>query len=137
MEDKIKEDEIKWVSAIVRKDPYITEITTDTHKLIGDEPLESGGQDKGPGPGDFLRMSLASCTAITLRMYADRKSIAIEQIEVKVFTETVEGKTIFNRTITIQGTIDDHQRRRLLQIANACPIHKILTNPIEVVTKFF
>jgi putative redox protein len=124
----------KWVSAVVRNDPYKTEITTDTHSLIGDEPLDNGGKDLGPSPGDFLRMSLASCTAITLRMYANRKGFLINRIEVKVFTETIDGKTVFNRSLKFNGELTEQQRHRMLQIANACPIHKILTNPIEVVT---
>jgi putative redox protein len=126
----------KWVSAVVGNDPYKTEITTDTHSVIGDEPLDNGGKDRGPSPGDFLRMSLASCTAITLRMYADRKGFVINRIEVKVFTETIDGKTIFNISIQFDGSLTEQQRRRMLQIANACPIHKVLTNPIEVVTAF-
>src|SRR3954469_12260887 len=105
------EENIRWVSAIIGLESYKTEIRTDTHKLIGDEPISSGGKDLGPGPGDFLRMSLASCTAITLRMYADRKRMDVKNIEVKVYSVEVNGTTIFNRVISIDGIVTDEQRK--------------------------
>jgi putative redox protein len=128
------ESTIKWVSAKIGNDKYKTEIITDVHTFITDEPLDNGGTDLAPSPGDYLRTSLASCTAITLRMYATRKNFAIENIEVKVGTESVDGKTIFHRKILITGEVDHAQRTRMLQIANLCPIHKILENPIEIIT---
>jgi putative redox protein len=129
-------DNIKWASAVILQNAYRTEITTDTHKLVADEPVTAGGKDLGPAPTDFLRISLASCTAITLRMYADRKQFDVKKIEVKVFTEQVAGTTVFNRTVAIEGNLDEAQRKRILHVANSCPVHKILTSPIEVVTKF-
>ena len=127
---------IKWASAIIGAGQYKTEMRLDSHTLIADEPLDNGGQDLGPSPSDFLRMSLASCTAITLRMYANRKGFDVSQIEVKVRMEDVDNKTVFHRQVSITGNIDEQQRKRMLHIANVCPIHKILTNPIEVHTKF-
>lgn len=128
------ESTMKWVSAKIGTDEYKTEITTDTHQFLTDEPLDNGGKDLAPSPGDFLRTSLASCTAITLRMYANRKNFPIESIEVKVGIERLDDKTIFHRKVILTGTIDDAQRKRMMQIANACPVHKILVNPIEIVT---
>lgn len=125
---------VTWVSAKIGSDQYKTEIFTDTHTIIADEPIAVGGKDIAPDPGDFLRASLASCTAITLRMYANRKKFLVENIEVKVGTETRDGKTIFHRKIFITGAIDNEQRDRMLDIANACPIHKLLVNPIEIIT---
>ncbi len=124
----------KTVVATIGRDAYATRLETPSHIVMADEPVKDGGKDIGPKPFDFLRMSLASCTAITLRMYADRKEWGVEQIQVTISTEQVGGKTIFHRVIEISGNIDEHQRKRLLQIANACPIHKVLTNPIEVQT---
>jgi putative redox protein len=124
----------RWAAAIIGREQYKTELILDSHTLTADEPVEDGGKDLGPAPGDLLRLSLASCTAITLRMYANRKAMDVEKIEVKVTSETIDVKTIFRRTITITGNIDDKQRERMLQIANSCPIHKTLTNPIEVLT---
>jgi putative redox protein len=125
----------RWASAVIGREQYKTDLILDSHTLTGDEPLDKGGKDLGPAPGDLLRLSLASCTAITLRMYADRKAMDVEKIEVKVTSETVNTKTIFHRQVMITGNIDDKQRKRMLQIANACPIHKTLTNPIEVLTR--
>ncbi|HEY0654499.1 MAG TPA: OsmC family protein [Chryseosolibacter sp.] len=128
------ESTITWVSARIGNDQYKTDIITDTHTFLADEPIDNGGKDLAPSPGDFLRTSLASCTAITLRMYANRKKFQIENIEVKVGMERQEGKTIFHRKIILTGAIDEAQRKRMLQIANACPVHKILVNPIEIQT---
>src|SRR3954468_17331331 len=125
------------VTASIGLDKDATELKTSVHTLYADEPTDQGGEDTGPAPGDLLRMSLASCTAITLRMYANRKHWDVQKIEVKVKSEQVEGKTIFTRAIEINGNIDKKQRERMLEIANSCPIHKALTNPIEVNTVLF
>jgi putative redox protein len=122
------------VTATIGKDRFRTEITTGRKSIIADEPDELGGTDLGPAPGEFLMISLASCTAITLRMYADRKNWPVEKITVEVNFEKVDNKTIFSREILLQGQLDDEQRNRLVQIANACPVHKTLTNPIEIKT---
>lgn len=80
-------------------------------------------------------ISLASCTAITLRMYADRKQWPVTQIQVEVAMEKVEATTVFQREIFLAGELTDEQRERLLQIANACPVHKTLINPIQIDTR--
>jgi putative redox protein len=125
----------RWTSARIGNDKYKTEITLDNHAFIADEPADKEGTDLGPSPGDFLRTSLASCTAITLRMYANRKGYDIPHIEVKVFSEQLDGKTIFHSHVYLSGKLDDAQRSRMLQIAKLCPVHKLLTNPIEVLTQ--
>jgi putative redox protein len=122
------------VTATIGIEPYKTSLNNGVHLIYSDEPHEAGGQDKGPTPQDFLRMSLASCTAITLRMYANRKEFSVEKITVEIRSETVDGKTIFHRNVFVKGAITNEQRERMLKIANACPVHKILTNPIEVNT---
>ena len=124
--------EEKIAIATISDEIYRTELTAGNHRLIADEPEDVGGKNLGPRPGDFLRMSLASCTAITLRMYANRKKFDVQQIEVTVASEEVEGKTIFNSTIEITGNLDEQQRQRMLQISKLCPVHKALTNPIEI-----
>lgn len=126
--------EPKTTIATIGAAKYATELKTATHTLVADEPLDNDGGDLGPSPGDLLRMSLASCTTITLRMYANRKKIDVQNIDVMVSSEQVEGKTIFHRTIEITGNLDEEQHKRMHQIAGACPIHRILTNPIEVET---
>lgn len=122
------------VSATIGKEHYRTELFIAGHTVIADEPQDLGGTDLGPSPGQFLMISLASCTAITLRMYADRKNWEVTKIKVEVSSEKVENKTLFKKEISFEGVVDDEQRKRLLQIANSCPVHKTLTNPIEVQT---
>ncbi len=122
------------VTATIGRDHYKTELMTSGHQTIVDEPEELGGTNLGPAPGEFLMISLASCTAITLRMYADRKKWNVEKIRVEVAFEKAQYKTIFKREISFEGDLDDDQRARLLQIANSCPVHKTLTNPIEIET---
>ncbi|HEY8933626.1 MAG TPA: OsmC family protein [Cyclobacteriaceae bacterium] len=126
--------ELKTAIATIKDTLYVTELQSGSHTLYADEPFDNGGKDLGPGPGDFLRMSLASCTAITLRMYANRKNFDVQKIQVKVSTEDVSGKTIFHREISIKGNLDEQQHKRMLQIAKACPVHKVLINPIEIET---
>lgn len=127
------EDE-KVAVATIGNDVYRTELKARKHRVIADEPEDVGGKDLGPRPGDFYRMSLASCTAITLRMYANRKNFEVKQIQVTVSTEEGVGKTILHTNIEISGTLDEAQRQRMLQIAKLCPVHKVLTNPIEIET---
>ena len=122
------------VTAIIGKDQYKTELITSGHRVIADESEEVGGTNLGPSPGEFLMISLASCTAITLRMYANRKKWNVEKIIVEVAFEKTQVKTIFKREISFEGDLDEDQRNRLLQIANSCPVHKTLTNPIEIET---
>jgi putative redox protein len=121
--------------ATIGKDHYRTEIITGAKTVVADEPEELGGTNTGPAPGEFLLVALASCTAITLRMYADRKNWDVTKIVVEVNFEKIENKTIFKREIELTGDLTEEQRTRLLQIANACPVHKTLTNPIEIQTQ--
>ncbi len=123
------------IIASIGKDHYRTEMISTVHRLIADEPEEVGGKNLGPGPGEFLMMSLASCTAITLRMYADRKRWPVEKIRVEINEEIINKTTVFLRHVYVEGEIDETQRARLLQIANACPVHRTLTNPIEIKTE--
>ena len=124
-------DKTRWVKATIREDTYKTELRTDTHTIIADEPVNVGGTDLGPSPGDLIRMSLASCMAITMRMYANRKGFPVTAIEVKVFSEDVDG-TLFTSIVRIEGSLDQSQRERMLIIGKKCPIHKLLINPIAI-----
>jgi len=127
--------EEKIAVATIGQELYKTELVARAHRLMADEPVDVGGRDLGPRPGDLLRMSLASCTAITLRMYANRKNFDIQEIQVSVSSKEEEGGTAFDTVIKISGTIDNAQRLRLLQIAKLCPVHKVLTNPIKTNTQ--
>jgi putative redox protein len=127
------------VKASLGKEKYYTEVVAGENILITDEPVDKGGQNKGFNPFEILATSLASCTAATLRMYIDRKEWDVEKINVEVELENfpLTKRAIFKRDISFEGTnLNDEQMRRLHTIADACPIHKILTNDIEILTKF-
>lgn len=127
------------VKASLGKEKYYTEVIAGENPLITDEPLDKGGGNKGFNPFEILATSLASCTAATLRMYIDRKEWNIDTINVEVELENfpLTKRAIFKRDITFEGIIpDEEQIKRLRAIADACPIHKILTNDIEILTKF-
>ncbi len=127
--------EIQIATATIGRDLYQTTLQARGHELIADEPVDVGGKDLGPRPGDFVRMALASCTAITLRMYANRKNFDIAQIRVNVSNGAFDQKTTYTTEIEITGSLTEEQRARMLQIAKLCPVHKALTNPIEINTQ--
>ena len=104
------------------------------HTWIADEPESLGGGDRGPGPVSLLLSGLGACTSITLKMYAQRKGWPLADVRVTLSIETGDEGTTIDRKVTLEGELSDEQRERLLQIANACPVHKILTRPIAVRT---
>jgi len=124
------------VTGIIGMARYRTEISADGHLLLSDESIAVGGANEGPAPAAFMAASLASCTAITLRMYADRKGWNLTQADVKVMITREKGQnmTRINRSIKLHGMLSDEEKKRLLEIANKCPVHQMLTNPIEVVS---
>ena len=127
------------VRASLGKTKYYTEVIAGENQLITDEPIDKGGQNKGFNPFEILATSLASCTAATLRMYIDRKEWNIEKIDVEVELENfpLTKLAIFKRNIIFEGSnLSDDQLKRLHTIADACPVHKILLNEIEIQTKF-
>lgn len=126
------------VSAGIQKELYKVEIESPSgNVVIADEPLESGGKDLGFSPKELLAASLAACTSVTLRMYADRKGWDLREVKLEIDLDWDEtaNKTIIRRSIQLLGNLDDKQRERLLNVANACPVHKILSNPIEITTE--
>ncbi len=119
-------------TASIASNHYSVKLQNGRHEFAADEPMDKGGTDAGPAPDEILEASLASCTAITLRMYADRKEWKVTAIEVTVSLERADNKTIFTRSIKLEGNIDEIQRERLLQIAKACPVSKTLLGEIEI-----
>ncbi len=116
---------------------YKTSISNGRNVQIADEPFENGGQDLGFSPTDLLCASLAACTTITLRMYANRKEMSLDEIQVDIwFDEDKEqGITKLHRKIEIKGDISEEQKTRLLQIADKCHIHKVLSHPIQITSE--
>lgn len=117
---------------------YTSNIQVNQHSLIVDEPLEKGGEDLGPAPGDYLCAALASCKAITMRMYVQRKQWSVDEIKVSVNlvlgAQMPSGNNTFYCKINFKGELDDEQQTRLLLIANSCPLHKLLSKPSDIVT---
>jgi|SRR6187402_1016488 len=123
------------IKAAIGKELYRIEIKSPTGNiLIADEPVDKGGKDSGLAPKELLAASLGACTCATLRMYADRKEWDLQTVNTEITLVEEEGLTKFIRTLTVTGQLDEQQRSRLLAVANACPVHKILTHTIEVET---
>lgn len=120
------------------------------HRLFADEPESVGGLDTGPSPYDFLSIALGACTAMTLRMYADRKGLALGRISVDVShakvhmedcidcSDELKGKgriDRFSRVISVEGEISDEIRDKLVEIAGKCPVHRTLERSSQVQTR--
>ena len=102
------------------------------HRLCADEPIESGGEDAGPSPQELLAASLASCTAVTIEMYAARKGWDLRDVEVACeYTPAERGSpTKFTVTLRLPSTLTDEQVQRLKVIATKCPVHRTLDGEV-------
>jgi putative redox protein len=102
------------------------------HRLTADEPREHGGEDSGPSPQELLAASLASCTAITMEMYADRKGWNVGEITVDVEYEPAQrgSPTRFVMGVQLPKELPEEQRERLMQIAAKCPVHRALEGEV-------
>ena len=102
------------------------------HRLVADEPEQNGGDDTGPSPQELLAASLASCTAITIEMYARRKGWDIGDIAVDVDYEPVQrgSPTRFAMAVRFPKELPEDQRERLMQIAAKCPVHRTLEGEV-------
>jgi putative redox protein len=113
-------------------------ISVGGQNFVGDEPVAAGGTGQGPAPHDLLSAALAECTAMTLRLYADRKAWPLEGIEVAVNHEVqtdVTPRDLFRRTVHLNGPLDEAQRQRLMEIADRCPVHRTLTAGSRIETR--
>jgi putative redox protein len=109
-------------------------ITIGKHRLLTDVSDEHGGDDTGPDPHDLLAAALGACTAITLRMYAQRKQMDLQDIDVRV-AHTQDGDAyVFTRQLQYFGNLSEAERTRLTEIANKCPVHRTLLGQIRIVT---
>ena len=125
---------------------FLTTIHAGAHQLTADEPKSLGGNDQGPNPYDYLLSSLGTCTVMTMRMYAMRKEWPLEGVEVQLryskdyykdcmnCEETSTKIDIIERQIQLQGALDEQQIKRLMNIADKCPVHKTLTTQTVIKT---
>ena len=108
-------------------------LTAGKHTLIADEPPDKGGTDAGPEPTQLLALSLASCTAITIEMYARRKEWDVGDVAVDVDYELdLEGTSRFNVLVHVPGDVSEEQLERLRVIAGKCPVHRVLIGAVEI-----
>ncbi len=124
-----------------------TEVIVNEHALVADEPAALGGTDAGPTPYDYLLSALGSCTAMTVRMYADRKGWPLESVTVRAEhgrihakdceeCETESGKIDrIELELNLEGPLDAEQRERLREIADKCPVKRTLNSEVLVETR--
>jgi uncharacterized OsmC-like protein/pimeloyl-ACP methyl ester carboxylesterase len=130
-----------------RASKFQQNVSVGPHRMLADEPVAAGGEDTGPGPYDFVLTGLGACTSMTMRMYADRKSLPLERITVTLKHSKIHAKDCeecetregmldqIEREISIEGALDAEQRKRLMEIADKCPVHRTLHSEIRIVTR--
>lgn len=128
---------MKTIFASIGKQKYKTEIQAGKHIVIADEPEDLGGGNFGFTPTELLESSLAACTAMTIRMYADRKEWDLEKVEITVgFKRNMAtGEVTFTKEIQLFGNLQAEERERLLEIGSKCPIEKLITGKITVASQ--
>lgn len=132
------------VTVSIGRDRFATDIVAGGHTLRADEPASVGGADTGPTPYGYLLAALGGCTAITLRMYADRKGWPLEGVQTRLSHQRVHARDceqcesesgrvdIIRLELELIGDLDDDQRTRLLDIAKKCPVHRTLVSENQV-----
>ncbi len=135
-ESKLNHHQDVPVSVILNGNHYTTDIYTTDHHLLADEPLSLGGNNKGPNPFEYLLSSLGSCTAITLRMYINRKKWDVTSIKILLDSKMEKDRYTIYRDLQFQGNIDEIQLKRLHEIADKCPVHKtFIHRKIDIIDK--
>ena len=132
------------ITARLGRQGYRTEISAGGHTVFSDEPISAGGTDQGPTPYDLLVAALGACTAITLRMYAERKQWPLEAVTVRLRHSKIHAEDCrdcetkigmldqIERSVELVGILDETQRSKLLEIADKCPVHRTLTSEIVI-----
>ncbi|MEX0905704.1 MAG: OsmC family protein [Balneolaceae bacterium] len=126
------------------KENHKTIMTAGSHELTADEPVPAGGTNKGPDPYDYLLMSLGSCSAITMKMYADRKNWPVEDIYIELRHHKSHAEDCaecekpnaridhIEKEIILVGDLSAEQVQKLLDISAKCPVHKTLSQKLEI-----
>jgi len=116
---------------------FQVEITAAGHRIVADEPRDVGGLGSGPNPFQLLSAALGACTAMTCRLYADQKGWPLEHVSVRLehIGKTPTAKDRFIREIILEGPLDDAQRKRIMEIADHCPVHRTLVAGSDIETR--
>jgi uncharacterized OsmC-like protein/fermentation-respiration switch protein FrsA (DUF1100 family) len=129
-----------------RNSKFQQTVSIGPHQMLADEPVAAGGEDTGPGPYDFVLAGLGACTSMTMRLYADRKSLPLERVTVTLKHSKIHAEDCaecetragmldqIERVIAMEGALDAEQRGKLMEIADKCPVHRTLTSEIHIVT---
>ena len=126
---------------------YVQNISVGPHLLQADEPSDAGGNDAGPNPYELLLAALGACTSMTVRMYAERKQWPLQGVHVRLSYAKVHAEDCaecdtrvamvdqIEIEISLLGDLSEDQKRRLLEIANKCPVHRTLTSQVQIRTR--
>src|SRR6478736_1710831 len=125
----MREVSVHWAGG-----PYSQDVEVAGHRLRADEEVSHGGDDSGAEPHELLLAALGSCTAMTLKVYAERKGWPLTDVRVRLSGDTSSGALVITRELALEGELDAAQRQRLAEIADKCPVHKSLSNPIAIRT---
>jgi putative redox protein len=146
IEDPAVDPDAGWIVARTGLASFRTDVSIAGFDLIADEPVAYGGTDAGPSPYELLLAALASCTAMTVRMYAARKQWPLEEVVVRLRNTPAHikdcldcetnavGPRRIDRTVELHGPLSDEQRTRILQIADRCPVKQTLERGIHIRT---
>jgi len=126
------------VEAVLQSEPYVVSLSDDLgHQWSADEPVEVGGGNTATSPDRLILSSLGACTAITIKMVAQRRNIPLTGVRVSLALNPAgrpaQGNDIV-RIVHLEGDLNDEQKVQLLKIANACPMHKLLTGEVRIDT---
>ena len=129
---------VTTLQATLGEENYVVSLHARDHEVLADEPVALGGQDQGLAPYELILAGLGACTSITLKMYAQRKGWVLEDVDVKLEMSVNRDKVpVITRRIKVHGKLTPQQCERLLTIANSCPVHKLLSNPIHIESALF
>ena len=115
--------------------PLQQKLTAGDLHFLSDAEVSKGGSDTGPSPHEYLGAALAACTSMTLKMYAGRKEMKLDNAIVTVDIERHDDVETFSREIQLEGNLSAEEKERLLEIAHKCPIHKALAGQIQIKTQ--